>query len=210
MVSESVAQGASLPRGVGACIHTLPESVVSLIPWRPRCSEEAAVPLGRPQSRKRCSDARDVCCTRQQTGEFCADPFVSIPAVRQLSAGKSAGPSASSSGSPRGGRTVEDFESNGCARRAREAGRRRRCIAGCAELRAGEATYARGRKCENALELRGRAPADSPDRAMNGALRAAGAREVGLCPDEIEHTGQQETALWARWGAHRERVDADA
>ena len=45
MVSESVAQGASLPRGVGACIHTLPESVVSLIPWRPRCSEEAAVPL---------------------------------------------------------------------------------------------------------------------------------------------------------------------
>ena len=58
MVSESVAQGASLPRGVGACIHTLPESVVSLIPWRPRCSEEAAVPLGRPQSRKRCSYAR--------------------------------------------------------------------------------------------------------------------------------------------------------
>jgi len=76
VVSESVAQGASLPRGVGACIHTLPESVVSLIPWRPRCSEEAAVPLGRPQSRKRCSDARDVCCTRQQTGEFCADPFL--------------------------------------------------------------------------------------------------------------------------------------
>ena len=76
MVSESVAQGASLPRGVGACIHTLPESVVSLIPWRPRCSEEAAVPLGRPQSRKRCSYARDVCCTRQQTGEFCAAPFL--------------------------------------------------------------------------------------------------------------------------------------
>ena len=45
MVSESVAQVASLPRGVGACIHTLPESVVSLIPWRPRCSEEAAVPV---------------------------------------------------------------------------------------------------------------------------------------------------------------------
>ena len=49
-----------------------------------------------------------------------------------------------------------------------------------------------------------------PGQAMHGALRAAGAREVGLCPDEIEHTGQQETALWARWGAHRERVDADA
>ncbi len=45
MVAESAAQGASLPRGVEACIHTLPESVVSLIPWWPRCSEEAAVPL---------------------------------------------------------------------------------------------------------------------------------------------------------------------
>ena len=45
MVAESVAQGASLPRGVEACIHTIPESVVSLIPWRPRCSEEAAVPV---------------------------------------------------------------------------------------------------------------------------------------------------------------------
>ena len=38
----------------------------------------------------------DVCCTRQQTGDFCADPFLSIPAVRQLSAGKGVGRSASS------------------------------------------------------------------------------------------------------------------
>ena len=105
---------------------------------------------------------------------------------------------------------MKNFDSKGCAYEAREAGRRRRCIASCAEQRTGEATYARGRKCENALELRGRASADSPDQAMNGALRAAGAREVGLCPDEIEHTGQQETAFWARWGAHRERVDASA
>ena len=79
----------------------------------------------------------------------------------------------------------ENFESNGCARR--------RCIASCAEQRTGEATYARGRKCENALELRGRAPADFPDQAF--------ARESTL---------DKETALWARWGAHRERVDADA
>ena len=38
----------------------------------------------------------DVCCTRQQTGDFCADPFLSIPALRQLSAGKGVGRSASS------------------------------------------------------------------------------------------------------------------
>jgi hypothetical protein len=100
---------------------------------------------------------------QQQTGEFCADPFLSIPAVRQLSAGKGVGRSASSFGSPKGGRTVENFNSNGCALEAHEAGRRRRCIASCAEQRNGEATYARGRKCENALELRGKsAPAKSP------------------------------------------------
>jgi len=81
----------------------------------------------------------------------------------------------------------------------------------CGAARRGNDLRAGGRKCENALELRGkRAPAEFPGQAMHGALRAAGAREVGLCPDEIEHTGQQETALWARWGAHRERVDADA
>jgi len=28
--------------------------------------------------------------------------------------------------------------------------------------------------------------------------------------NEIEHTGQKETVLWVRWGAHRERVEADA
>ena len=64
----------------------------------------------------------------------------------------------------------------------------------CAEQRTGEATYARGRKCENALELRGkRAPAESPGQLI--------ARESTL---------DKETALWARWGAHRERVEADA
>ena len=102
-------------------------------------TERAGRSQGRPLFQR-----GDVCCMQQQTGEFCADPFLSIPAVRQLSAGKGVGRSAPSSGSPKGGRTVEDFERNGCARRAREAGRRRRCIAGCAERRAGETTYARG------------------------------------------------------------------
>ena len=61
---------------------------------------------------------------------------------------------------------MENFDSKGCAHGAREAGRRRRCIASGAEQRTGEATYARGRKCEKALELRGRAPAESPDQAI--------------------------------------------
>ncbi len=86
----------------------------------------------------------------------------------------------------------EHFDSNGCAHEAREAGRRRRCIASCAEQRTGEATYARGRKCENALELRGkRVPAEFPDQAF-----------------ALESTLDKETTLWGRWGAHRARVVA--
>ncbi len=89
---------------------------------------------------------------------------------------------------------MENFDSNGCAHEAREAGRRRRCIASCAEQRTGEATYARGRKCENALELRGkRAPAEFPGQAI--------ARESTLA---------QGDGVMASWGAHRERVEADA
>ena len=134
MVSESVAQGASLPRGVGACIHTLPESVVSLIPWRPRCSEEAAVPLGRPQSRKRCSNA----------GTFVARDNRLATSVQThfFDSGSAAAVGRQERWTQRlfvwlakGGRTVEDFESNGCARRARK-------LCGAAhwggDLRAGE------------------------------------------------------------------------
>ena len=89
---------------------------------------------------------------------------------------------------------MENFDSNGCAHGAREAGRRRRCIASCAEKRTGEATYTRRRKCENALELQGwDAPAEPPGQLI--------ARESTL---------DKETALWVRWGAHRERVEADA
>jgi len=95
----------------------------------------------------------------------------------------------------KGGRTVEDFESNGCARRAREAGRRRRCIAGCAERRAGETTYARGGESARTRWSCG-------GRARPPNLRAR--RSHGRAH------WQKETALWARWGAHRERVEADA
>jgi len=186
------------------------EPVVSLITWRPQAWERRLSLRVDSRSQGSAVPTQGRLLYATTDWRILCRPISSIPAVRQLSAGKSVGRSASSFGSPKGGRTVENFDSNGCAHEAREAGRRRRCIASCAEQRTGEATYARGRKCENALELRGRVPAEFPGQAMHGALRAAGAREVGLCPDEIEHTGQQETALWARWGAHRERVDADA
>ena len=212
MVSESVAQGASLPRGVGACIHTLPESVVSLIPWRPRCSEEAAVPVSGQSAVKEALFRREGRLLYATTDwRILCRPISSIPAVRQLSAGKGVGRGAPSSGSPQGaegGRWKTSTATAACIERARRAGEgaASRVVRSGAQ---GKRPTRGGRKCENALELRGRAPADSPDQAMNGALRAAGAREVGLCPED-KHTGQKETALWARWGAHRERVDADA
>jgi len=124
VVAESAAQGASLPRGVEACIHTLPESVVSLIPWRPRCSEEAAVPLsGQTAVKEALFQRGEVCCSRQQTGDLCADPFLRFrqcgscrPQVISFCGrvGRIA------SRARQGGRTEEkeNFESNGCARRA--------------------------------------------------------------------------------------------
>ena len=100
--------------------------------------------LSRPQSKEAAVLKQGRLLVAPTDWRILCRPISSIPAVRQLSAGKGVGRSAPSSGSPKGGRTVEDFERNGCARRAREAGRRRRCIAGCAERRAGETTYARG------------------------------------------------------------------
>ncbi len=108
---------------------------------------------------------------QQQTGEFCAAHFFdtgSAAAVGRQGRWTQRSFVWLATGSGRW--KVENFDSNGCVHRARAAGRRRRCIAGCAELRAGEATYARGRKCENALELRGRASAEFPGQAMHGAL----------------------------------------
>ena len=104
---------------------------------------------------------------------------------------------------------MKNFDSHGCAYEAREAGRRRRCIASCAEQRTGEATYARGRKCENALELRGRAPADFQDRRCTGLFEQQVPVKSVFAQNEST-LDKRRRRLWARWGAHRERVEADA
>ena len=142
MVSESVASGASLPRGVGACIHTLPESVVSLIPWRPRCSEEAAVPVSGQSAVKEALFRREGRLLYATTDwrSLCR-PISSISAVWQLSTAsyfvlRTRGTN-SASRARQGGRKMEkeNFESIGCAWRARK-------LCGAAhwggDLRAGE------------------------------------------------------------------------
>ena len=164
------------------------EPVVSLITWRPQAWERRlSLRVDSRSQRSRCFQRRDVCWSHQQTGEFCADPFLRYRQCGSCRQARALDAATLRLACQRGGGTVENFDRNGCAHGTREAGRRRRCIASCAEQRTGEATYARGRKCENTLELRGRAPADSPDQAKHGALRAAGAREVGLCPEDRAH-----------------------
>jgi len=113
-------------------------------------------------------------------------PISSIPAVRQLSAGKSVS-AATLRLARQGGRKVENFESNGCARRACKL---------CGEAHWGGDLCAQEKVRERAGVAEG------------GRARRISRPVYSKCTGE--HTGQKETALWARWGAHRERVEADA
>ena len=112
-------------------------------------------------------------------------PISSTQAVRQLSAGKSGLAQRSSPGSTRG-------EEGGKLQATSEEQR----------LRAENAQVVR----RSAL---GRRPTRARERA--GVAGGAGSRRISRPGDSTgEHTGQKETTLWARWGAHRERVEADA
>jgi hypothetical protein len=160
-----------------ACIHTLPESVVNLITWRPRCSEEAAVPLsGQTTVNGAAVSTRGRLLYATTDWRLLCRPISSIPAVRQLSAGKSVGRSDSSPGLPKG-----------------EDGGKLRERASCAEKRTGEATYA-------GESARTRWSCGGSGRPPNFQARRSHGRAHW----------QKETALWSRWGAHRERVEADA
>ena len=162
MVSESVAQGASLPRGVGACIHTLPESVVSLIPWRPRCSEEAAVPLGRPQSRSSCSNAGTSVVRDNRLANSVQTHFFRYRQCGSCRQARALDPALLRLARRGGGgrwRTLRATDAlEGAASRVVRSGAQ------------GKRPTRGGRKCENALELRGRASAEFPGQAMHGAL----------------------------------------
>jgi hypothetical protein len=164
--------------------HTLPSRSSALITWRPQARErrlslwvdivvkEAAVST-RGRLLHATTDWRLLC-----------RPISSIPAVRQLSAGKSVGPSDSSPGSPRG-------EEGGKLReqplRAESAQVVRRSALGRRPTLAGESARTRW-SCGGIAR-----PPNLPARRSHGRAH-----------------WQKETALWARWGAHRERVEADA
>ena len=144
-----------------------------------------------PQSKEQLFPSRDVCWDANRRATSVQPHFFDSGSAAAAGGQERAGQTLFARLAT-GGRKVENFDSNGCAHGAREVGRRRRCIASCAEKRIGEATYARGRKCENALELRG------GERA-----RLISSPVYSKCTGE--HTGQKETALW-RAGVHTENA----
>ena len=166
-------------------------------------------------------------------------PIPSIPAVRQLPSGKSWLAKRSSPGSTLE-RKVEKFDSNGCAHGAREATRRRRCIAIVEKFAAMVACTERARRegegdalqlCEEAQrggDVRARQRAGSGSTVEETCARdSAQAAEVrshcawcggeGDCARkragssvEEESICVEERAFRARWGARRTHVEVDA
>ena len=165
--------GRAFPARREASLPHASEPVVSLIPWRPRRSGEAVCPYGSTTAVKGAAVSKQGSLLGAPTDwRLLCRPISSIPAVRQLSAGKGVGRSAPSSGSPQGaegGRWKTSTATAACIERARRAGEgaASRVVRSGAH---GKRPTRGGRKCENALELRGRASAEFPGQAMHGAL----------------------------------------
>ena len=105
---------------------------------------------------------------------------------------------------------MENFDSNGCAHGARgqeKALHRQLCGAAHwgGDLRVEE-------KVREGAGVAGEARARRISRPgySTGLFEQQVPVKSVFAQTEIEHTGQKETALWASWGAHRERVEADA
>jgi hypothetical protein len=140
---------------------------------------------GRPTKRACRSQGRplfqrgDVCCTRQQTGEFCADPFLRFRQCGSCRQARALDP-ATLRLARQGGRKVENFESNGCAWRARKL---------CGEAHWGGDLRSR----EKVLERAG----------VAGELRA---RRISRPGDRTgEHTGKRRRR-YGRAGVHTENA----
>ncbi len=112
------------------------EQVVSLITWLSQCSGEAGVPSGRrTQSKEPLFQRGDVCCTRQQTDDFCADPFLRSRQCDSCRRARVVWPNALRP-ARHGGRQVENFDSVAHGKRAR----RRGADNNCCEQRARQAS----------------------------------------------------------------------
>jgi hypothetical protein len=164
-----------------ACHYTLPEPVTALITWRPRCSEEAAVPLsGQIVVKEAAVSTRGRLLHATTDWRLLCRPISSIPAVRQLSAGKSVSAATlrlARQGGEEGGKLREQ------RLRAESAKVVRSSALGRRPTRGGESARTRW-SCGGSTR-----PPNLQARRSHGRAH-----------------WQKETALWARWGAHRERV----
>jgi len=95
-----------------------------------------------------------------------------------------------------GGRKVKvkNFESNGCARRARKL--------------CGEAHWGGDLRAWEKVRERAGVAGGSRARRISRSVDCTGTLDA--FDPAADHTGQKETALWVCWNAHRERVEADA
>ena len=123
---------------------------------------------------------------------FCADPFLSIQAVRQLSAGKGVGRSTSSPGSPRGEEGGKIRQQRLRARSAR--GEKEKALhRNCAKKSTEEETCARDNT--QAAEVRSQG-------AWCGGEGDCARKRAGSSAEE-EHICVEERAFRARWGVRR-------
>ena len=167
---------------------------------------EAEVPSGRrPQSTEPLFPTRGRLLHATTDWRFLCRPISSIQAVRQLSAGKSVGRSDSSSGLPRGGGTVENFESSGCARRAR-----RLCGASHwgGDLRAGEKVRERAGVAGEARARRISRPGDHTGEHTGTRRRRYGRAGVHT-EHALKQTRRQRFGVAGRKTSERERRERE-
>jgi hypothetical protein len=138
--------------------YTFPSRSSALITWRPRCSGEAAVPQ-RGQA-----VVKEGHCFNAGTSVACNNRLANSVQTHFFDSGSAAAVGRQERWTQRFFAWLAKGGGRWKTSRATVARGER---ASWAEKRTGEATYARGRKCENALELRGgRASAESPGQAI--------------------------------------------
>ena len=128
MVAESAAQDASLRRNVRPHPHGS-EPVVSLITWRPQAWERRkSLRVDDHSQRSSCFHA-GTSVARDNRRATSVQPHFFDSGSAAAAGGQERAGQTLFARLATGGRKVEKFDSNGCAYGAREAGRRRRCVA---------------------------------------------------------------------------------
>jgi len=205
-----------LRRGVRPHPHAS-EPVVSLITWRPQAWERRKSLRVDDRSQRSCCFHAGTSVARDNRRSTSVQPHFFDSCSAAAAGGQERAGQTLFARLATGGRKVKvtNFDSNGCAHGEREAGRRWRTSTATAART--ERTRREGEGAASQVvrrsALRGDLRAWEKVRECAGVAGGWRARRISRpvyskCTGD--HTGQKETALWARWGAHRECVEADA